>query len=65
MELGRHEEAAEWLEAAVRLYPQGDTYRFDLGRTLYELGRLEAACAAFRWVVGNAYVWGMKARARE
>ena len=65
MELGSYEDAVECFESALELDPEGDTYRLDLGRALYELGRLGEARSAFQPLAKHSHVYGLDQKARD
>ena len=65
MELCSYEEAVECFEAALKIDPEGDTYRLELGRALYELGRREEARAAFQPLAKHSNVYGLDKKARD
>ena len=65
IELERHEEAAECLEEALKADPENDTYQFDLGRVLCELGRWEEARSNFETVARDSMVYGLDEEAKE
>jgi uncharacterized membrane protein YhaH (DUF805 family) len=65
LELGRPEEAAEWLQGALEVDPTLEDGRLALGRVLYELGRYDEARSAFRTLAGHTYLYGIDKKARE
>lgn len=65
MELGSYEDAVECFESALKLDPEGDTYRLDLGRALYELGRLGEARSAFQPLAKHSNIYGLDQKARD
>jgi len=65
MEQGRYEEAANCISDALKADPESDTYRFDLGRVLYELGRLDEARLAFEKVAKDSFVYGLDKKAND
>lgn len=65
MELGSYEDAVECFKSALKLDPEGDTYRLDLGRALYELGQLGEARSAFQPLAKHSNVYGLDKKARD
>ena len=65
MKVDRYEEAAECLKDALEADPEGDRYRFELGRVLYELGRWEEAYSAFEKIARGSHIFGLGDKAKE
>lgn len=65
IELERHAEAAECLRDALKADPEGDMYRFDLGRVLYKLNRWKEARSVFEKIARGSNIYGLDKKAKE
>lgn len=65
MKLDRYEESVTCLKYALQVDSEGDSYRYELGIALYELGRLQEAYSTFQKLAPFSNVWGLDKKAKE